>query len=164
MSRIGVALLTVCLTAACTSAEEQRVASTPGQAALHLDPIVDRADVAGDGDADAAATGAHDADELVATDGDSATVATSSTAESATAESVAAEEVARLFELEGLFVLDLRPEDQISDATTTVVQVDVVFGTGRSHPTSIAYRVAVLLDGQQWTVTSIEELHGELRS
>ena len=159
MSRIGLALLVVCLPAGCTSAEEQRVAGAPGQAAVHLDPTVDPADVAGDGDADAPASGVLDADESVATDGDGVAVSMS-----ATAESVAAKEVARLFELEGLFVLDLSPEVQLSDATTTVVQVGVVFGTGRSHPTSLVYRVVVHLDGQQWTVTSIEELHGEFRS
>ena len=159
MSRIGVALLVVCLPAGCTSAEEQRVAGAPVQTAVHLDPIVDPADVASDGDADAPASGVLDADESVATDGDGVTAPMS-----ATAESVAAEEVARLLELEGLFVLDLRPQVELADATTTVVHVSVVYGTGRSHPTSIAYGVAVHLDGQQWTVTSIEELHGELRS
>ena len=149
MSQVGVVLLAVSLTVGCVGPDQQRMASGPFEAVHHLDVTGGPAEQQQlHGEADRSAPDPVGSEELVAAD-DTATRSTPAAA--------AAAEVVRLLALEGLFVYDLRSEVQSSDETATVVEVRVVSGTGRGHPTSPTSRVGLRLDGRQWTVTSIEE-------
>jgi hypothetical protein len=73
-------------------------------------------------------------------------------------EDIAADEVLRLLEFEDLFVLDLRTGITNFDDATAVVELEVVHGTGRGHPTAATYRIELLLEDGDWTVASLVDV------
>lgn len=73
-------------------------------------------------------------------------------------EDIASDELLRLLEFEDLFVLDLRTDITYADDATTVVELEVVHGTGRGHPTIATYRIKLLLDDDDWTVASLVDV------
>ena len=71
-------------------------------------------------------------------------------------EQAAAGEIIRRVETEALYVLDLTTDIDHATDTHAVVLVEVLYGTGESHPTDSRYRVRLDRSAHGWQVTGIE--------
>ena len=71
-------------------------------------------------------------------------------------EQAAAGEIVRRVETEALYVLDLTTDIDHATDTHAVVLVEVLYGTGASHPTHSRYRVTLDRSAHGWQVTGIE--------
>ena len=69
--------------------------------------------------------------------------------------STAADAVLQLVEAEELLVLDLNLSLMFDAERSAVVQVRVLFGTGRSHPHEETYLVRLVEDAGSWAVTDL---------
>jgi hypothetical protein len=147
MPHPGAALLAIWLLAGCANAAEDRAGTTsvivtpPLEAGLPDRPLQQD-------------QGGADSERSTPDKGEAAagTAAPTPVDEADTA----ADEVIRLLEAEDLYVLDLQTDTETSGDTTNVVQVRVLYGTGRGHPTEATYRVWLdLIDGA-WSVASVE--------
>ena len=71
-------------------------------------------------------------------------------------ETSAADAVLQLVEDEGLLVLDLNSNLTASTEGAATVEVQVLYGTGRSYPHEETYLVRLLDDAGSWAVTDVE--------
>ena len=106
--------------------------------ANHLDVVAPRALISGDGP-----TGSADAPR------EASPAATSP-------ETTASNAVLQLVEDEELLVLDLNASLTDGAEGSAVVEVRVLFGTGRSHPQEATYLVRLVEDAGDWAVTDLE--------
>ena len=71
-------------------------------------------------------------------------------------EASAADAVLQLVEDEDLLVLDLNSNVMASAEGTATVEVQVLYGTGRSYPHEETYLVRLMEDAGSWAVTDVE--------
>jgi hypothetical protein len=147
MPQPGAALLAIWLLAGCANAAEDRAGTTSVVVTSPLDVELQDRPLQQD-------RGGADSERSTPDRGEPA----AGTAEPTPVDEAdtAADEVIRLLEAEDLYVLDLQTDTETSGDPSYVVQVRVLYGTGRGHPTEATYRVWLdLIDGA-WSVASLE--------
>ena len=71
-------------------------------------------------------------------------------------EVAAADAVLQLVEDEGLLALDLNSTLMAGTEGAAAVEIQVLYGTGRSYPHEETYRVRLMEDAGSWAVTDVE--------